>query len=421
VKWYVGRGLDAEFVCVPCAEALEKGGSVETELVCEKCFQHATLDVCSLERVGGQPEVRVLPTSFSGALDRTPLPRECRRIVDIAPLQQERRSIWLLLTEDGGLHRFEADTGTSQLLCSEILPPHESNPHPYRNKPIRPRLHAYAHGEFAALVNDYGCHGSVIDLRSGKITLALHGGDYWQSTVPFSFAFSSWQGNVVVIHRTDWNRLDVSDASSGRLISDRGPTSYQQGQERPAHYLDYFHGALYLSPGGTRILDDGWVWHPLGEPVVWSMNRWLSENVWEAEDGPSKIDVCGRDSYWDHGNAWLDEDTVAIGGIGDDEDEMIDGARIFDVTSRVTHKGRWRDWESAREINAFAGPTGAFFSNGKWLYSSAKDSLSIWNPKTGVRVGQIENFSPTCHHLGAGELAQLAAGELLRWRTADLP
>jgi len=64
-------------------------------------------------------------------------------------------------------------------------------------------------------VNDYGQYGQVIDLRSGKITLNLDGGDYCPETVPFSFGFASWQGNVVVIHRAAWNRLDISDASTG--------------------------------------------------------------------------------------------------------------------------------------------------------------------------------------------------------------
>jgi len=116
-------------------------------------------------------------------------------------------------------------------------------------------------------------------------------------TVPFSFGFASWQGRVVVIHRTAWNRLDVSDASTGQFLSERGPTGYQAGEQRPQHYLDYFHGALYLSPKGTRILDDGWVWHPVGIPAVWSVEQWLSGKVWESEDGETRREVCARTYY----------------------------------------------------------------------------------------------------------------------------
>jgi hypothetical protein len=47
----------------------------------------------------------------------------------------------------------------------------------------------------------------------------------------------------------------------------------------------------------------------------------------------------------------LDERTVAIGGIGDDDTEMVDGARIFDITSTGAAGPKWRsDWSWAREI-----------------------------------------------------------------------
>ena len=128
---------------------------------------------------------------------------------------------------------------------------------------------------------------------------------------------------------------------------------------------------------GTQILDDGWVWHPVGNPVTWSLERWLSENVWESEDGPSRRDICARAYYWDKALIWLDEKRVAIGGIGDDEQEIIAGARIFDIT-RVGDPGpQWRhDWPWALELTAFPGPTGEFFSDGTSLYSSDARGLS---------------------------------------------
>ena len=346
---------------------------------------------------------------------KTEIRNSGKAIVDIAPVNQESQSNWLMLAEDGGLLRFDAHSGRSELV-GRIELPSESARDPFAGHALTRRLHASHNGEFAAVVNDYGLYGQVIDLRSGKITLNLDGGDYCPETVPFSFGFASWQGNVVVIHRAAWNRLDISDASTGNLLSERGPTAYQSGEQRPEHYLDYFHGALYLSPDGTRILDDGWVWHPVGIPVVWSVDRWLSENVWETEDGATKRVVCARSYYWDHGIVWLNEDTVAVGGIGDDDNEIVDGARIFDITSTGPASPEWRsDWQWALEITSFAGPAGRFFSDGKWLYSAAKSGLSKWDAKSGNCVCHIDEFHPTHHHLGAGELAQLSEGAILRW------
>jgi len=113
---------------------------------------------------------------------------------------------------------------------------------------VRRRLHVSRDGEFAAVVNDYGRHGQLVDLRSGNVTVELDGGDYDQDTVPFSFAFTNVGGRLVAIHRTAWNRLDISEPATGKLLTERGPTSYQHGEPRPEHYLDYFHRRTVSEP-----------------------------------------------------------------------------------------------------------------------------------------------------------------------------
>jgi hypothetical protein len=418
VRWYTGSGLDTELLCVPCAEARENGLQVEAETVCQECFEEAVTEFCDFLRTGGKPEIRIQSAPFNGALKETAIPKEFGKILDIAPSYQESRSTWLMLAEDGGIFRLDASNGGAWSRLASAILPAETERDPYAGHMLTRRLHASGRSEFAAIVSDYGCKGQLVDLRSGQVTLTLDGGDYYPETVPFSFAFAEWQGRIVAIHRTAWNRLDVSDAATGRLLTQRGPTSYRHGEEKPPHYLDYFHGAVYLNPGGTRILDDGWVWHPMGIPVVWSRNRWLSENPWEPEDGPTRKGVCARNAYWDHGIAWLDEDRVVIGGIGDDKDEMIDGARVFDITSTGSPSPRWR-WQGSREVTAFAGPAGKFFSDGKSLYSADKTGLSRWDPRTGSRTGCLKNFQPTHHHSGARELVQLSDGVLVRWSTTE--
>jgi hypothetical protein len=268
------------------------------------------------------------------------------------------------------------------------------------------------------VVNDYGRYGQVIDLRSGEVTLTLDGGDYHPETVPLSFAFVDLDTSVVAIHRTAWNRLDFSDAATGKLLSERDLATYRSEEKQPEHYLDYFHGGLYISPAATRIVDDGWVWHPAGIPATWNLDRWFCENAWESEDGPTRMDVCARHGYWDLGITWLDESTVAIAGIGDGDVEMIDGARVFDVTRSEQRSDRWSsDWRWAKEVRAFAGPAGKFFSDGNSLFSSNEFGLSRWCTRDGARTGYLEGFSPTHYHRGAQELVQLTESVLLRWQT----
>jgi hypothetical protein len=46
---------------------------------------------------------------------KTEIPNIGKAIVDIAPVNRESQSIWLMLAEDGGLLRHDAQSGQSEL------------------------------------------------------------------------------------------------------------------------------------------------------------------------------------------------------------------------------------------------------------------------------------------------------------------
>ncbi|HJT30443.1 MAG TPA: hypothetical protein VJ783_00145 [Pirellulales bacterium] len=360
--------------------------------------------------------MRVRAEAFDSDLREVGLPKEIGKIADASPVDDASRSLWLLLTEDSRIFRFDADTGDLQWLADVSLAL-ESDRKPWCDHALRRKLHASPCGAFAAVVNDCGRYGQIIDLRSRRVTAVLDGGDYHAETVPYSFAFAKVGGRVVAIHRTAWNRLDISDPSTGSVLTSRGPTSYQRGQDRPEHYLDYFHGALVVSPTYVRIADDGWVWHPFGMPAAWSLEPWLSENVWESEDGASMRLICARDYYWGHALTWLDDHRIAVGGIGDDDLEIVDGVRIFDITLSAESDSSSAASRWCRELTAFTGPAGAFFSDGRSLFSSADEGFSRWDVEGGARTGFLPGFKPQFHHRGAGELVHLVDNTLIRWKT----
>jgi hypothetical protein len=411
--------MDTELLCNVCADDRQNGRSIAVNLVCQQCFEYATTEVGELVAVRGKPQIRVRSEPFDARLRNSALPKELGKVVDISPANQERRSIWLLLAEDGCITRFDADTGEWRQLMSTSLvsePDHK----PWGGHVLKRRLHSSSCGGFAAIVNDYGHYGQIVDLRSGRVTLMLDGGDHYEETVPFSFAFAQVRGRVVAIHRTAWNRLDVSDPSTGALLTARSPTSYQRGQDRPNHYLDYFHGALYVSPNDVHIIDDGWVWHPVGIPNAWNLERWIADNVWESEDGNTRRPLCARDYYWDHGMTWLDDQRIAVGGLTEDDAYMVDGARIFDIsTTGGPGPGRRADWPWPHEPTAFAGPAGLFFSDGQFLFSSDQNGFSRWDISHGSRTGYLQGFRPTHHHRGVGELVEIVDDTLVRWSVRE--
>ena len=417
VKWYTGKGLDLERLCEACAEARGEGGHVTVGTVCEECFRRITEDVADFVGVRGSPEVRSRPEPFETSVAPLSLSTATGELTDAAPIEMASGSIWLLLEEGGGLVRLDTRTMESTPLGSVNVPA-EPDHEPWCNHALRRRLHVSSRGDFAAVVNDFGHWGQVVDLRSGKTTLSLDGGEYHPETVPFSFAFVEARGRTLCIHRTAWNRLDLSDPATGALLTARQATR-STPEARPDHDLDYFHGALLLNASSTRVLDDGWVWHPVGIPVIWSVEQWL-DNVWESEDGPSRLDICARSYYWNGPMTWLDDEHIAIGGIGDDDNEIVPGARIFDVSRRGRPGPTWRaDWEWALEIKTFAGPEGTFFSDGKWLFSSNAAGLSRWDPLTGERTGHLPGFCPSRYHRAAREWIELREGRLVRMTIAS--
>jgi hypothetical protein len=343
------------------------------------------------------------------------LPTRVDQVVDMAPIAGDPRGDWLLLGDDGGISRWNPETGEVERLATTAVPA-EPGRDPWAGRELRRRLHVSRYATHAAVVNDYGRYGEVIDLRTGRATFSLDNHGDCEETVPFSFTFAEHRGRTVVIHRTEWNRLDVSTADTGAILTVRKTRTALHGEPEPEHYLDYFHGALYLSPSGKRILDDGWVWHPVGIPAVWRLDDWLGRNVWESEDGPSRLDVCGRTSYWDQPMTWLDESRVAIAGIGDDSDNIRQGVRVFDIT-RNAREGLW-GMRAAVELMRFEGPSGTLFSDGEQLFSSGHLGLSIWDPVSAERIGSVAGFTPTHYHPGARELVALDGRTLRRWHVA---
>lgn len=87
--------------------------------------------------------------------------------------------------------------------------------------------------------------------------MRLDRGDYHEEHCNFPLAFFENRGRLLMVHGTDWNRLDVSDPVTGTLLTERSLTSYQDGQQQPDHYLDYFHCGLAVSPNREFVADNG--------------------------------------------------------------------------------------------------------------------------------------------------------------------
>jgi hypothetical protein len=403
VRLLTGRGLEADLACRPCADGPQPPILVR---VCGGCLEWVEHNGwCG--RVDGAPEIRERPEPVDAALEELVLPDELTGPVDLQPVQAATGSRWVALSREQQLFGLDLDTGQHRRLCkvpASLRMTGSDSAYQARSHATPLSLRLSSGGDLAAVVETYGPGGVVVDLATGQRTMGLERGSSYPKVQQFSCAFLRRGGRDVLVHATDWNRLDASDARTGELLTGRGAaTSWTGEKERPPHYVDYFHSSLVPLPGGRWLADNGWMWHPFGIVMTWSVDAWLDGNVWESEDGPTRREFCWREYLWDAPLCWLEETRLAVWGMGENEGAMIPGVRVFEVTTGA-------------EVRAFPGPDGPLFAHGRWLLGAAPDGLGVWDPESGERLARVPGFTPTRHHPTVHELVAVHEDRLVRWR-----
>lgn len=389
VQRFTGVGLAYDLVCEACSKQPD---AIDSQLVevCAECFETIEKDG-AWEGILGRPELRVAASSLSFQHETLELPLLAG--LDIMDVQAVEASEgrWIACTSTGSLIEMDVDRRSVREaaripadaldfdgpLIREARPPWLRGP--------RCLLRVSDGGELAAVANTYGERGVVVDLVTGRATMNLRRGRYHEDVCVFPLAFCELNHQLVVIHATHWNRLDASDARTGVLLRQRKPTPYSRSQLQPLHYLDYFHCGLTVSPGRHFIADNGWIWQPLGIVTTWNVHRWLNDNVWESEDGPSRKRLCWRAYHWDGPLCWIDDRRLAVWGYGLDDDWMIPAVQIFDV--RSGQRERW-----------FAGPKGSLVFDEYLFAFDPQEGMAVWDPVTGERLLQEPGFCPAGYH-----------------------
>jgi hypothetical protein len=372
---FTGRGVEHLLLCPDCATLPEP----PLADVCAACFDERSAWIFSASGLQGRPEIRVRASGL--AFVHREVDVDVPPLRALAPLADGPRSTWLGAGADGVLRRIELDVPRAAPIAAVDLVP-----------PLR--IETSPDGRFAAVVEARGGRGRVYELASGRLCLRLVRGDYHLEHCEFPAAFVHDGERTLLVHASDWNRLDLSDPATGELLTAR---ELEEGKD-PPHALDYFHGRLTASPDGRWLIDDGWIWHPVGALRRIDLRRWRRENVWESEDGPSVLDLRQVSYFWDGPSCFLDDGTLAVWGFGWDADVMADAALIVDVES-----GRAKRW--------FAGPPSGRFSFDRHLVvTTLKDGATAWDVETGERLLHDPAFGLSVHHPRARCWARSRAG-----------
>ena len=382
-----GIGTQYNVICLDCAKDIAHNAS-NLQSVTDAVFD--AHDDGYTENIIGKPEIltRSSDLQFSHRMVQLEMSLPAT-VIDIKPCHWEKTSQWVALLASGEIIRLDLDHRKLETLYAIPKTDFTLGQHP--------RLELADGTQFAAVVNDKASDGIIIDLQAKHITMQLNRGSYHAEQTQFPLGFFQHNAETYVVYATDWNRLDISNAYSGALLTKRD-TTWNKGDERPPHYLDYFHAGLTISPNSTWIAEDGWVWSPFGLTRTWNLQTWLA-NIWESDDGDSIKYLNQRWYLWDVPLCWITDEILAVWGFGNDDEYVVDGVGFFNAVT-----GKSLGW--------FAGPKQGLLVFDEHLFSASDDGVDVWDVQTGERLVQDSTFNPLAYHHGTQQfLTQLSASD----------
>ncbi|CAF4053643.1 unnamed protein product [Adineta steineri] len=339
----------------------------------------------------------------------------------------------LAINEESELWKLQLHSGQAEKLLSIQNIPDLNIKHPLQ-------IVISPNGKYAAVSNQRGRYAALFDLYSREqLPIKLERDGYHSDKSVFPLAFIEIpQGRTLLIHGSEWNRLDITDILSGENLSERPSPRYdQETKARPEHYLEYFHGQLHVSPDGKTVAETGWIWHPMAETRCWNIEEWLDNNRWESEDGASLRCLWPSLLDWDVPMTWLDSNTLAVWGKVDEdmidkEDEENEEVEINAVF--------WFDVKSGKRLGRLLSvptytmtPDTSLFpytqakmvaANGQLFLWNKGIDFSVWNIETGQCESKKTDFQPDLYHAPSGLFLIHDAehgGQYTAWRYSQLP
>ncbi len=260
-------------------------------------------------------------------------------------------------------------------------------------------------------VGDDVNQGVVIDAKDGRVQLHLNNGSYYSSLAPFPVCFALHKGKIVVVHATEWDRLDVTDIESGQILTKRNFDMLPKFPETEKFGMTEWPGLIIPSPSLEKVAVQGWVWHPVGIFYSFNLRSWLENNLWESDYIPERK-IYAQMADWHFPFCWIDDTKVCISENGFDHKDPY-YTSVFNT-------------ETGECLLKFLGPTPNVFIYDKFLFSGLKEDddllaegLSIWSIDDGQLLFQQKEFLQIDEYIPESQefvsLKENGIIELVKW------
>ncbi|WP_379134047.1 hypothetical protein [Paenibacillus sp. sgz500958] len=231
-----------------------------------------------------------------------------------------------------------------------------------------------------------------------------------QTIFPVSF-YTSDDNQILLIHGTKWNRLDISNPITGELLTTRVDPEFHMIGNQPncdEHYLDYFHGQLLVSPNNEWVVDNGWEWHPRGSVTAWNIKQWITNNCWESENGETKKQLWRDKEDWNDPICWLSSTTVGV--MGKIDSSLYDDEDLINIPKELLF--RIFDVYDGSLLQEFEICNGILFFD-KFLYCTSQNiGFRVYEISNGEVLFEEVNFHPKVYHSRSKEFLEITDNEI---------
>lgn len=278
------------------------------------------------------------------------------------------------LTKQGYLYCVHTDTGSATkllTLAEDVMKP------TYRIELTLGHDDRYLAITYQEQNNHDLNRGLILDLNSGETVMHVDIGDYRTGHTRFPLAFFTHDNQPIVIHGTDWNRIDATNLLTGQLLTER---NLNEAPEEPDEWncFSEWNGHLAVSPDQRRAACLGWVWHPIGMVYSWRLDNWLNGNPHEIDVSEEKKSHAAWDYFWDSEITWVDNSRLAI-WCGHEMAQEITEPHVSIVNV-----------EDETQYLIIEGPENNFYIQDEVLIAKQKDMIGLWCCNTGTQLGQFQ-------------------------------
>ncbi|MBM7495776.1 hypothetical protein [Oerskovia paurometabola] len=179
----------------------------------------------------------------------------------------------------------------------------------WQDNPLELRL--YVHGPWVCVTENYGEHATLVNTSTGLVREFFRTFAHY-NPLPFSAGFLERDGRTLLIAQTGFNRLDIFDAETGDLLTDREMYSRTVGEPNEEgvwkveskNWSWLRTGSLHVAPSSAYFLCEA---YQMQDTVgVYSVDGFLQG--WEA----SATHIDGRGMSTTRPLTFIDDTTFAM-------------------------------------------------------------------------------------------------------------